>query len=135
MLEEELRLLRFVADELLLPDDLEEDRTVERELLRLPFDRTDEPDDRLLEDRPTLDDLLTRVLTVFDIVFLIRFEILDPLLRVLGSLILLLTLDTALWFDRTLTFPVLILLLILSIDCCLAVAGFARFTFVRSRLL
>lgn len=52
-------------------------------------------------------------------------------------MILLLTLDKAelFRFDRTFTFPELILLLILSIDCCLVLAGAARLTVFLSRLL
>jgi len=70
-----------VADELLLLEDLDEDLTVDRELLRLPDDRTELlerfPEDRVTDD----DDLLIPLLTVFEIVFLISFEIRDPLLR------------------------------------------------------
>lgn len=64
--------------ELLLPDDPDEDRTVEREPLRLLVDLTV---DRLLEVLRTVEDLLTCEFTVFEIVFRMRFEIPDPLLR------------------------------------------------------
>lgn len=64
--------------ELLLPDDPDEDRTVERELLRLLVDLTV---DRLFEVLRTVEDLLTREFTVSEMVFRIRFEIPDPLLR------------------------------------------------------
>jgi hypothetical protein len=63
------------------------------------------------------------------------FEILEPLFRWFWFWeILLLTFETALRLLPTLTFPELILLLILSIDCCLVLAGTARFTVVRVRL-
>lgn len=64
--------------ELLLPDDLDEDRTVERELLRLLVDFML---DRFFEVLRTVDDLLTRVFMVFEIVFLTRLEIFEPRLR------------------------------------------------------
>jgi len=83
----------LVAEELLLLDDLD-DLTVDRELLRVPEDRT-ELFDRFPEERVTDVDLLIPLLTVLEIVFLIRLEILDPLLRLSGWLILLLTRDTA----------------------------------------
>ena len=83
----------MVADELLLLDD-PDDLTVDLELLRLPEDRT-ELFDRFPEERVTDEDLLIPLLTVLEIVFLIRLEILDPLLRLSGWEILLLTLDTA----------------------------------------
>jgi len=83
----------LVAEELLLLDDLD-DLTVDRELLRVPEDRT-ELFDRFPEERVTDVDLLIPLLTVLEIVFLIRLEILDPLLRLSGWVILLLTRDTA----------------------------------------
>jgi len=83
----------LVADELLLLDD-PDDLTVDLELLRLPEDRT-ELFDRFPEERVTDEDLLIPLLTVLEIVFLIRLEILDPLLRLSGWVILLLTRDTA----------------------------------------
>lgn len=83
----------MVAEELLLLDDLD-DLTVDRELLRVPEDRT-ELFDRFPEERVTDVDLLIPLLTVLEIVFLIRLEILDPLLRLSGWVILLLTRDTA----------------------------------------
>lgn len=83
----------MVADELLLLDD-RDDRTVDRELLRVPEDRT-ELLERFPEERVTDEDLLIPLLTVFEIVFRMRLEILDPLLRLSGRAILLLTVDTA----------------------------------------
>lgn len=83
LLDDELRLLRLVAEELLLLDDLDDDLTVDRELLRLLVDRTELPD-RVPEDRVTDEDLLLiPLLTVFDIVLFMRFVIPDPLLRLL----------------------------------------------------
>jgi hypothetical protein len=66
-----------------LPDDLEPDRTVELEPLRLLVDLTEEPEERLFEEVRTVD-LFTCELTVFDIVFLMRLDIFEPRLRVSG---------------------------------------------------